>query len=75
MTYNVSISNGNIKCPIEKPIIAVHLPLKLFRATIANAVNICLKSLHTFLKKRLYQKLVKFEQNRIVQTTRNFEHF
>ena len=36
-----------------------------------------LKSLHTFLKKCLYHRPmpVKFEQNRMVQTTRNFELF
>ena len=34
-TSNVSISNGNIKCPIGKLSFAANLPLKLFRATIA----------------------------------------
>ena len=33
---NVCISNGNAKCPTEKSIFAVNLPLKLFRATVAN---------------------------------------
>ena len=50
-TSNVSISNGNIKCPIGKSIFAVNLPLKLFRATVANADIGSLKSFHTFLKK------------------------
>ena len=43
LTSNVSIKNGNIKCPIAK------LPLNLFRATVTNADIGCLKSLHTFL--------------------------
>ena len=71
----VSISNGNIKCPIGKSIFAVNLPLKLFRATVANADIKSLMSLHAFLQKCLHQMLVKFEQNRMVQTTRNFEVF
>ena len=49
-TYNVSISNGNTKCPIGKSLFAVNLPFKLFRATVANADIGSLKSLHTFLK-------------------------
>ena len=72
-TSNVSISNDNIKYPIGKSIFAVNLPLKLFPATVANADIGSLKSLHTFLKKCLYHMLVEFEQNRMVQTTRNFE--
>ena len=48
-TSNVSISNGNIKCPIGKSIFTVNLPLKLFRGTVANADIGSLKSLHTFL--------------------------
>ena len=74
-TSNVSISNGNIKCPIGKSIFVVNLPLKLFRATVANADIRSLKSPHTFRKTCLYHMLVKFEQNRIAQTTRNFELF
>ena len=49
--------------------------LKLFRATVANADIGSLKSFHTFLKKCLYHMPVKCEQNRMVQTTRNFELF
>ena len=51
------------------------MPLKHFRATVANADIGSLKSLYTFLKKCLFHMLVKFEQNRLVQTTRNFELF
>ena len=72
---NVSISNGNIICPIGKSIFAVNLTLKLFRVTIANADIESRKSFHTFLTKCLYHVLVKFEQIRIVPTTRNFEPF
>ena len=66
---NVSISKGNIKCPIGKSIFAVNLPLKLFRATVANDEIGSLKSLSTFLTKCLYHMLVKFEQNRMAQAT------
>ena len=72
-TSNVSISNGNIKYPIGKSIFAVNLPLKLFRATVANTDIGSLKSVHIFFKKCLYHMLVKFEQHRLVLTTRNFE--
>ena len=48
-TFNVSTSNGNIKCPIGKSIFAGNLTLKLFRATIANADITSLKSLDTGL--------------------------
>ena len=43
------ISNGNQKCPIVKAIFAVNKPLKLFRATVANADTGSLKSLHYYL--------------------------
>ena len=69
-TSNISIINGNIKYPIGKSIFLVNLPLKFFPVTVANG---SLKSLHTFLKNCFYHMLVKFEQNRMVQTTRNFE--
>ena len=72
---DVSISNTNIKCPIRKSIFAVNLPLKLFRATVANADTGSLKSPPAFLKRCLNRMLVKFKQNRMVQTTRNFELF
>ena len=49
-TSNVSISNGNIKCPIGKSIFVVKLPLKLIPATVAIADVESIKSLHTFLK-------------------------
>ena len=71
----ISISSSNIKYPIGNSVFAVNLPLKLFHATIANADIGSLKSLHTFLTKCLYHMLVKCEQNRMVQITRNFELF
>ena len=74
-TFNVSISNGNIKYPIGKSIFGVNLPLKLSPATVAHADMRSLKSLHTFLKECLYHMLVKFEQNCKVQITQNFEPF
>ena len=64
-----------MKYPIGKSIFAVNLPLKLFPATVANADIGSLKSLHTLFDKYLDHMLVKFEQNRMVQTTRNFELF
>ena len=63
------------KYPIGKSIFAVNLPLKLFPVTVANAGIGSLKSLHTLFDKHLDHKLVKFEQNCMVQTTRNFELF
>ena len=45
-------------------IFAVNLPLKL-HATVANADDGSLKSLHIFLRKCLHHMLVKFDQNRI----------
>ena len=51
------------------------LPIKLFRASVTNTDIGNLKSLHAFPKKCFYQMLVKFEQNRMIQTTRNFELF
>ena len=35
LTFNVYISNGNIKYPIGKSIVALKLPLNLFRAIVA----------------------------------------
>ena len=53
-TYNVGISNSNMKYLIRKSIFAVKLTLKLFpAATVANAEIESLKSLCTFLKKVL----------------------
>ena len=76
LTFNVYVSNGNIKYPIGKTIFAVNLSLKIFRAIVTNNADIgSLKSLHTFLTKCLYHMLVKFEQNCMAQTTRNFELF
>ena len=73
LTFNVYVSNGNIKYPIRKSIFALNLSFKLFRRIVANADIGSLKSLHTYLNKCLYHMLVKFEQNHMVQTTRNFE--
>ena len=47
------------------------MPLKLSPATVANADIESLKSLHTLSDKYLDHMLVKFEQNCMVQTTRN----
>ena len=48
-TSNASISNGNIKYLSGKSVFAVNFPLKLFRATVANADigSLNLKPLHT----------------------------
>ena len=76
-TSNVSISNGNIKCPIGKSIFAVNLLLKLFRAIVANADMYIgsPKSLHTLLDEYWDHILVQFEQNYMIQTTQNVELF
>ena len=75
MTSNVSISNGNIKYRIGKSFFAVNLPLKLSPATVANADIGSLRSLHTLFVKYLDHMLVKFEENCMVQTSRNFDLF
>ena len=62
-----SVSNGNIKGPVE------NLPLKLFRATLANADIESLKSLHTSFDTYLDSMLVKFKPNRIVQNVQTLE--
>ena len=67
----------NVKYPIGKSIFAVNLPLKLFRATVANFdLEILILSIPSF--KNVCRPTTcsqKFEQNRMVQTTRNFELF
>ena len=72
-TSNVSINNDNIKCPIGKSIFAVNLPLKLFRATVANADTGSLKSLHTLFYMYLDYMLTKFDLNRMGQNVHKFE--
>ena len=57
----------------RKLIFAENLPLKLFRATVANADILSLKSLHKLLNTYLDHILPKFESNRIVQNVQNFE--
>ena len=71
MTSNVSVSNGNLICPIGKSIFAVNMPLKLFRANVTNANTESLKSLHTFFDTYLDYMLAKFEPNRIVRNIQN----
>ena len=68
-TSNVSISYGNIKCPIGKPSITVNFPLKHYRATVANTDTGRLQPLprtlfDTYLE---YRMLAKFEPNRMVR--------
>ena len=72
-TSNTSISNGNINSPIGKPLFAVNLPLKLFRATVDNADTKSLESLHTLFDMYLDHMLVKFEQNPMVRNIKKCE--
>ena len=53
----------------------MNLPLKLFRATVANTDIERLNVVNTFLKKMFVTMLVKFEQNYMVQNTQSFELF
>ena len=55
----LSASNGNIKCLTGKSIFVVNLPLKLFCATVMNAVTG--SSLHTLFGTYLEHMLTKFE--------------
>ena len=52
---------------------AVNMSFKLFPATVANADIGSLMSLHILFDKCLDRMPVKFEENCMVQTTRNFE--
>ena len=49
LDFQCGISNGNMKCPIEKSVFAVNLPLKFFPATVTNADIGSVKSLYIFL--------------------------
>ena len=74
-TFDVSVSNGSIKCPIGKSIFTVNLPLKLYCATVANADTASLKFLHTLFNTYWNHMLAKFEANRMVQNVQNCEFF
>ena len=52
---------------------AVTLPLKLFRATVANSDTGSLKSPHTLFDTYLYHMLAKFEPNGRVRNVQNLE--
>ena len=58
-----------------KDIFAVNMPLKLFRATVANADMESLKFLHTLFGTYLDNMLPKFEPHRMIQNVQNFELF
>ena len=74
-TSNVIVSSGIIKCPIGIFFFffTVNLPLKLFRAIVANAVTGSRKFLHTLFDTYFYHMLAIFEPNRMVQNVHNFE--
>ena len=63
-TSSISVSNGNIKCPIGKSIFAV--------TAVANADTGSLKSLHTLFDTYQDLMLAKFESNRLVQKCTKF---
>ena len=69
--FRPSVSNGNLKWPDRGSIFAVILPLKLFRATVANANPESLKSRHTLLDTYLDYMLEKFESNRLPRNLHN----
>ena len=68
---STSVSNGNIKCPIEKS----NMTLKLFRATVTNTDTGILKSLFTIFDTYLDYLLTKFEANRMDRNVQNVELF
>ena len=72
---NVSVSNGNLKFPIGKPIFAVNLSLKLSRTTVTNATTESLKSLHTLFDTFSDYILAKFEPNRIVWNVQKLNYW
>ena len=53
----------------------IDFPIRYFMLHIADADIGSLKSLHTLFDKYLDHMLVKFEQNRMVQSIQNFELF
>ena len=61
--------------PDRKINFAVNLPLRLFRATVANAYTVSLDSLRTLFATYLNHMLAKLEVNRRVRNVRNFEFF
>ena len=67
----VRVSNGNLKCRIEKSIFVVNLPLKLFIATVANSDTGSLKSLHALFDKYLDHTLAKFELSCMTRKEKN----
>ena len=69
--FNVSVSNGNIKCPIGKWIFALNSQLDFSSATVANADTGRLKSLHTIFDTYFKHMLAKFEPNNMVQNVQN----
>ena len=75
LTSCVSIRISYIKCLIENHFFRVNLPLKLFRATVANTDIGSLKSLHTLFDRYLNLMMVKFEQNCMVPNIQNFKLF
>ena len=72
LDFNVSVSNGNIKCPTGKSIFAVNLPFKLFCATVTNADTGSLKFPHTLFETYLDHMPAKFEPNRMVGNVESF---
>ena len=58
-----------------KSIFTVNLPLKLYRATVANADTGSLKFLHTSFDTYLDYMLAKVEANRRAQNVQHFEFF
>ena len=53
----------------------VNLPLKLSRATVANADTGSLKFLHILFDTYLHHMLAKFDANHMAQNVQNFEFF
>ena len=71
LTFNVSVSNANLKYSIGKSIFVVNLPLKIFRATVANDNTESLKSFNTLFDTYLDYMLAEFESNSIVGNVQN----
>ena len=71
----MSVSDGNMKCPIGKLIFAVNLQLELFRATVANADTGRLKSLHTLFDTYFDHIMAKIGPNHMVQHVQNYDVF
>ena len=74
-TSDVSICDGNKKYLIESSIFHTEFCVQTLYVSIAVANSISSKYYLYFLSNNSNHKLAKFEQNRMIRTTQNFDLF